>query len=188
VTISQRVLQFDFECLPEYDDSQWCTSPHQKATSSSITPPTAAVLGDDPRLPAVPRVLVQYGQTSTTFHLPSLSAAAVLLNLTANRFSSKKSKPSSPPTASGTRLQVRGRSSTASWYAPTPLDAPSPTHVHACIPISTRDAYTPSAIQSHRRRPVSPRPEVVLWGVPPPGLSTPRVVCLPAEHGPPCLG
>ena len=98
MTISQRVLQFDFECLPEYDVSQWCTSPHQNATSSSITPPTAAVLGDDPRLPAVPRVLVQYGQTSTTFHLP-LRAAAVLLSLTANRFSSKESKTSSLPTA-----------------------------------------------------------------------------------------
>jgi hypothetical protein len=35
------------------------------ATSSSITPPTAAVLGDDPRLPAVPRVLVQYGPSRT---------------------------------------------------------------------------------------------------------------------------
>jgi hypothetical protein len=92
------MLQFDFECLPEYDVSQWCTSPHQNATSSSITPPTAAVLGDDPRLPAVPWVLVQYGQTSTTFHLP-LRAAAVLLSLTANRFSSKESKPPSLPTA-----------------------------------------------------------------------------------------
>ena len=72
MTISQRVLQFDFECLPEYDDSQWCTSPHQKATSSSITPPTAAVLGDDPRLPAVPWVLVQYQNAATFICHPSL--------------------------------------------------------------------------------------------------------------------
>ena len=33
-----RLLQFDFECLPEYDISQWCTSAqNQKATSSSLS-------------------------------------------------------------------------------------------------------------------------------------------------------
>jgi hypothetical protein len=92
-----RMLRFDFECLPEYDVSQWCTSPHL-LTTSSITPPTAAVLGDDPRLPAVPRVLVQYQNAAALIFHPSLRAA-VLLSLTANRFSSKESKTSSLPTA-----------------------------------------------------------------------------------------
>jgi hypothetical protein len=97
------------------------------------------VLDDHLRLPAVPRVLVQYGpsRTATTFQFQSLCAAAVLLSrregpgdqavdcfftvkhLDRSKFSSKESK-AAIFTANGTRGRVvikTHKSDNALWWA-----------------------------------------------------------------------